>query len=135
MKASEIKNAVREPQSEVEIVPMGNKFIIKAEFKVSPLMLMDEKKLNECTPNSLKIAGYGELTSGYELGDKVIVNGSRAIMRLDIKNNDKSIYSYLQKAKNKTLIQGTGIKYDIVEYYLYDGIDILGYIKPDIANA
>ena len=114
----------REPKSIIDAKAVGSKVIVKSYFEVSPLMVEDDKALQNMSPIKIEVVAYGRNTYDIEIGDKVQINPTN-VSRINFKWNNKSIMNYLENSKlNKTLYKG---KERVIceEYYLCEMIDIL----------
>ena len=107
----------REPKSIIDAKAVGSKVIVKSYFEVSPLMVEDDKALQNMSPIKIEVVAYGRNTYDIEIGDKVQINPTN-VSRINFKWNNKSIMNYLENSKlNKTLYKG---KERVIceEYYL-----------------
>ena len=96
----------REPKSIIYAKAVGSKVIVKSYFEVSPLMVEDDKALQNMSPIKIEVVAYGRNTYDIEIGDKVQINPTN-VSRINFKWNDKSIMNYLENSKlNKILYRG-----------------------------
>ena len=100
----------REPKSIIDAKAVGSKVIVKSYFEVSPLMVEDDKALQNMSPIKIEVVAYGRNTYDIEIGDKVQINPTN-VSRINFKWND-----ILYRGKEHVICE---------EYYLCEMIDIL----------
>lgn len=130
MKTTINPNAVREAKSNISILPLGSKIIVKVIYEASYLELntLDENSKLNCIGNEL--VAFGDETHTIELGDKLkITNYPIKCENVYVSNNDKSIISYKQRINNKTIVMQNNTKYRIEEYFVHEFQDVVGIIE------
>ena len=130
MKTTINPNAVREAKSNISILPLGSKIIVKVIYEASYLELADTSKDKKYKPVSNELVAFGDETHTIELGDKLkITNYPIKCENVFIKNNDKSAASYEKRIQDGTIIVQNNVKYQIEEYFVHEFQDVVGIIE------
>lgn len=123
--------AIRSAATTVGIKPTENNVILKIVGKsnTSGILVSDKTEAKDIwKPEFIEVAGYGEMTYGFEIGDRVIMNSNgRAGQPIYVKDNKYSLYDFMKRAKGLVGANGQGVsKQDIiVEYTIVSMFDII----------
>ena len=109
----------------VPYCPRNTLVLIKAYYEVSPLMVGDEKALNNMKPIKQEVVGYGRNVEDINIGDNVTINPKNA-SQVSFKWNEKSIMRYMENQKASNTLYTGSARVVCEEYFIVDQMDVLG---------
>lgn len=122
-------------KTKIPFQPMGNRIVVRADFKVSTLNILNMEELSKITPEKYTVVAVSDEVTKIQLDDIVRVDSVRGCPRLlNFDWNDQSLetkQNIHQAGKN---IVGLGTV-PFSEYFIVDVIDVLGIVIPDSSKC
>lgn len=107
------------------IIPRGNKILIRADFKISTLNILNEEIINKTTPESYTIVSCSKDIKDLKPGDEVLLERGYTPMLIDFPWNDQSLRAKQSiHTSGKSIVGASTIKFS--EYLLVDDFAIVG---------
>lgn len=127
---SENPNKIREGKMIVDYVPIRDKVLVLAVWKLSPITLTNKAQVQKEEPSFKMVVAYGDETHSIKIGDIVQINFNATIQPIQIKENALELSKMIEMYGNPTLklpvaqeIQSVYVTaYYTVPFYAIDGI-------------
>ena len=136
------KYSYREPQTSVEFTPTKDSVLIKISYKLGMTSITSDKVPAKIS-KSLTVAGYGENTYGFQIGDVVFMNNdfrNVAPFLILLPGNENSMaernrmIAGLTKEQIMTITRD-GKQFIMEDYIVVPAYGILGYLSKDSKQA
>lgn len=112
-------------QSKINFVPYGNRVLIRADFEVSSLNLLNDEIINKTPAKTCEVVGVGNLVKDITIGQKVFLAKDCRPTLINFDWNNQSLKTKRDIHKSgKSIIGATTISF--CEYLIVEPIDILG---------
>ena len=107
------------------IMPRGNKVLVRADFKISTLNILNDEIINKTVPESYTVIACSKNIKDIAIGSEVILERGYTPMLIDFPWNDQSLKRKQSIHKNnKSIVGASTITFS--EYLLVDDYAIVG---------
>lgn len=121
-------------QNGSKLTPRGNKILVRADFEVSALNVLNEDIIKTLTPKRYVVVNKSVDIKDLNIGDEVKLNPHTIPIIVDIPGNNQSLKAKQEIHKNGKAIVGVGtVKFS--EYIIVDDFDVIGkWNKEEVLN-
>lgn len=114
-------------RSSIPFIARHTKVLVRADFKVSVLAILDNEKVKQTPPEKYTVVAIGDKVENLELNDQVVLSSTSYPQLINFTWNNQSLeFKQKLQKENKAIIGNPNINFS--EYFLVDNIDVVGVI-------